>query len=59
MRREINQMLSPPPQGHEVVIDKDGGRVEMESTAASVMVAVIDENGNTIVTDIDTPLEQQ
>ena len=59
MREEINDMLSPPPQGHEVVIDKNGGHVEMGSTAATVMVAVIDDSGNTVVTDIVTPLDTQ
>ena len=56
MRAEINARLNPPNQNYTEIETKEGGYVNLGSRAASVAIAFIDEDGNTVVTDITEPL---
>ncbi|MGB1192393.1 MAG: hypothetical protein ACPG3T_05680 [Pseudomonadales bacterium] len=59
MRAEINAKLNPPNASYPEIKTAQGGYVDLSQRAASVSVAYIDENGNTIVTDITQPLTEQ
>lgn len=56
MRREINAKLNPPGQTYREVETAQGGYVDMGNRASSVMIAIIDDDGSTVVTDINLPL---
>ena len=58
MRAEINAKLNPPNASYPEVETAQGGYVDLSQRDASVSVAYIDENGNTIVTDITQPLTE-
>ena len=57
MRAEINARLNPPNQNYTEIKTEQGGYVNLGSRAASVAVAFIDDEGNTVVTDITEPLD--
>lgn len=52
MRQDINDMLNPPDQEYKEVRVGNGGYIELGKRAVSVPIAIIDDNGNTVVTDI-------
>ncbi|MEZ7985373.1 MAG: hypothetical protein QMB64_06100, partial [Pseudomonadales bacterium] len=56
MRAEINARLNPPNQNYTEIETEEGGYVNLGNRAASVAIAFIDEDGNTVVTDITEPL---
>ena len=56
MRAEINARLNPPNQNYTEIKTEQGGYVNLGRRAASVAVAFIDDEGNTVVTDITEPL---
>ena len=56
MRAEINARLNPPNQNYTEIKTEQGGYVNLGKRAASVAVAFIDDEGNTVVTDITEPL---
>ena len=56
MRAEINARLNPPNQKYTEIETEEGGYVNLGNRAASVAIAFIDEDGNTVVTDITEPL---
>ena len=57
--REVNERLAPANQSYPVVIDSDGsGYVDMGARSTSVAVAVIDENGEVVITDLTQPLPE-
>jgi len=56
MRAEINVRLNPPNQNYTEIKTEQGGYVNLGKRAASVAVAFIDDEGNTVVTDITEPL---
>lgn len=56
MKREINSLLNPDNQDYPEQYNESGGYVDLSQRAFSVPIAVIDDNGNTIVTDITQPL---
>ena len=56
MKREINSLLNPDNQGYPEQHSESGSYVDLSRRAFSVPVAVIDDNGNTVVTDITQPL---
>jgi len=57
MRAEINARLNPPNQDYTEIKTEQGGYVNLGKRAASVAVAFIDDEGNTVVTDITQPLD--
>ena len=56
MKREINALLEPANASFEEQYGEQGGFVDLSRRAYSVPVAVIDDDGNTVVTDIMQPL---
>ena len=59
MRAEINTRLNPPNQSYTEIKTETGGYVNLGKRAASVSIAFIDEEGNTVVTDITQPLANE
>jgi|GEM_PF-1314012 len=59
MRAEINARLNPPNQDYTEIKTEQGGYVSLDNRAASVAIAFIDDDGNTIVTDITEPLANE
>lgn len=57
MRAEINARLNPPNQSYTEIKTEQGGYINLGNRAASVAIAFIDEDGNTVVTDITQPLD--
>lgn len=58
MRAEINTRLNPPNESYTEIKTEQGGYVNLGKRAASVSIAIIDDNGNTVVTDITSPLTE-
>ena len=58
MRAEINARLNPPNESYTEITTEYGGYVNLGKRAGSVSIAVIDDNGNTVVTDITRPLTE-
>ena len=58
MRAEINTRLNPPNQSYTEIKTETGGYVNLGKRATSVSIAFIDEEGNTVVTDITSPLTE-
>lgn len=58
MRQDINDMLNPPDQEYKEVRVGNGGYIELGKRAVSVPIAIIDDNGNTVVTDITQQLAE-
>lgn len=56
MRREINERLRPGGKPPQVRQGQFGSYIDLSDRAASVVVAVIDDDGNTVVTDFTQPL---
>lgn len=59
MRAEINAQLNPPNQDYTEIKTEQGGYVNLGKRAASVAIAFIDDDGNTVVTDITEPLANE
>ena len=59
MRAEINARLNPPNQNYTEIETAQGGYVNLGHRAASVAIAFIDEEGNTVVTDITESLADE
>ena len=58
MRRAINEQLQPggsPPRERQ---GRYGSYLDFSDRAASVMIAVIDDDGNTVITDVMQPLPE-
>ena len=58
MRQDINNMLNPSDEKYKEVHTANGGYIELGKRAVSVPIAIIDDNGNTLVTDITQPLAE-
>ncbi|MBT8139644.1 MAG: hypothetical protein KJP25_07735 [Gammaproteobacteria bacterium] len=58
MRDEINQQLQPGKQAPQLRQGRYGSYLDMSDRASSVVIAVIDDDGSTVVTDITAPLPE-
>ena len=56
MRREINQHLRPDNRAPRLRQGTAGTYVDLFDRASSVMIAIIDDNNNTVVADITQPI---
>ena len=56
MRRSINQHLRPGNQAAQLRSSKHGVYVDLSDRASSVMIAIIDDNDNTVIADVTRPL---
>ena len=59
MRREINEKLRPGGMPPKRVIQGNLDMLDTSDRAATVVVGMIDENNNLIVTDFTSPLPEQ
>ena len=57
--REVNERLAPPDQQYPEIIDGDDVQIDLGARSTSVTVAVIDEDGELIVTDLTQPIPEQ
>lgn len=53
---EINQKLNPGNQTYAEVITNYGAYIDLRGRASTVSIALIDDNGELIVTDISNPI---
>lgn len=58
MRQEINELLKPSGHTYKEVKTERGGYIELGKRATSVSVAVIDDDGQMIITDLTSPLPE-
>lgn len=56
MIQEINEKLRPTNKPPQVVQNAQGSYVDLSDRSSTVSIAVIDENGETIVFDITSPI---
>ncbi|MBT8148307.1 MAG: hypothetical protein KJO24_00135 [Gammaproteobacteria bacterium] len=56
MRRTINQHLRPGNRPAQIRSNRHGDYVDLSDRASSVLIAIIDDNDNTIVADVTRPL---
>lgn len=59
MRQEINELLKPSGQVYREVKTERGGYIELGKRATSVAVAVIDDDGQMIISDLTSPLPER
>ncbi len=56
MKQEINDMLNPPGLTYPDIKTEYGSYVDLSKKSSSVTIALIDDDGKLVVTDITHPL---
>lgn len=56
MKRQVNERLRPGNRNPQARSGRYGSYVDLRDRASSVMIAVIDDNGDTVLTDVMRPL---